>query len=74
MTPRDPDIDRIATSLARIASNDLPQIQNRLNRMDLRMEKMEVNLAWSIRLMIILVTGGVALVLGVLVDALAKAA
>tara|TARA_Y100000296_G_C5113804_1_gene226606 strand:+ start:818 stop:946 length:129 start_codon:yes stop_codon:yes gene_type:complete len=42
--------------------------------MDLRMEKMEVNLAWSIRLMIILVTGGVALVLGVLIDALAKAA
>ena len=42
--------------------------------MDLRMEKMEVNLAWAIRLMIILVTGGVALVLGVLVDVLAKAA
>ena len=74
MTPHARDIDRIANSLARIANNDLPHIQNRLNAMDLRMEKMEVNLAWSIRLMIILVTGGVALVLGVLVDALAKAA
>jgi len=52
VTPRDRDIDRIANSLARIANNDLPHIQNRLNAMDLRMEKMEVNLAWSIRLMI----------------------
>ena len=74
MTPRDPDIDRIATSLARIASNDLPHIQNRLNRMDLRMEKMEVNLNWSIRLMILLATGGIALIIGILVDALANTA
>lgn len=74
MTPRDPDIDRIATSLARIANNDLPHIQNRLNRMDLRMEKMEVNLNWSIRLMILLATGGIALIIGILVDALANTA
>ena len=74
MIPRDPDIDRIATSLARIASNDLPHIQNRLNRMDLRMEKMEVNLNWSIRLMILLATGGIALIIGILVDALANTA
>jgi len=72
--PRDPDIDRIATSLARIANNDLPHIQNRLNRMDLRMEKMEVNLNWSIRLMILLATGGIALIIGILVDALANTA
>ena len=74
MTPRDPDIERIATSLARIANNDLPHIQNRLNRMDLRMEKMEVNLNWSIRLMILLATGGIALIIGILVDALANTA
>ena len=74
MIPRDPDIDRIATSLARIANNDLPHIQNRLNRMDLRMEKMEVNLNWSIRLMILLATGGIALIIGILVDALANTA
>ena len=74
MTPRDPDIDRIATALARIAKNDLPHIQNRLNRMDLRMEKMEVNLNWSIRLMILLATGGIALIIGILVDALANTA
>ena len=74
MTPRDPDIDRIATSLARIANNDLPHIQNRLNRMDLRMEKMEVNPNWSIRLMILLATGGIALIIGILVDALANTA
>ena len=74
MTPRDPDIDRIATSLARIANNDLPHIQNRLNSLELRMEKMAVNLSWSIRLMIVITAGGVSLLIGLLVNLLANTA
>ena len=65
---RDVDMQEIARSLAKIASNDLPHIENRLNRIDIRLEGMDVNIAWSSKLLLGLTVAGVALTIGVIIN------
>ena len=65
---RDVDMQEIARSLAKIASNDLPHLENRLNRIDIRLEGMDVNIAWSSRLLLGLTLAGVALTIGVIIN------
>ena len=65
---RDIDMQEIARSLAKIASNDLPHLENRLNRIDIRLEGMDVNIAWSSRLLLGLTVAGVALTIGVIIN------
>ena len=65
---RDVDMQEIARSLAKIASNDLPHLENRLNRIDIRLEGMDVNIAWSSRLLLGLTVAGVALTIGVIIN------
>ena len=65
---RDIDMQEIARSLAKIASNDLPHLENRLNRIDIRLEGMDVNIAWSSKLLLGLTVAGVALTIGVIIN------
>ena len=65
---RDIDMQEIARSLAKIASNDLPHIENRLNRIDIRLEGMDVNIGWSSKLLLGLTVAGVALTIGVIIN------
>ena len=65
---RDVDMQEIARSLSKIASNDLPHIENRLNRIDIRLEGMDVNIAWSSKLLLGLTVAGVALTIGVIIN------
>ena len=64
---RDVDMQDVARSLSKIASNDLPHIENRLNRIDIRLEGMDVNIAWSSKLLLGLTVAGVALPIGVII-------
>ena len=65
---RDVDMQDIARALSQIASNDLPHLENRLNRIDIRLEGMDVNIAWSSRLLLGLTVAGVALTIGVIIN------
>ena len=65
---RDVDMQDVARSLSKIASNDLPHIENRLNRIAIRLEGMDVNIAWSSRLLLGLTVAGVALTIGVIIN------
>ena len=65
---RDVDMQDVARSLSKIASNDLPHIENRLNRIDIRLEGMDVNIAWSSKLLLGLTVAGVALTIGVIIN------
>ena len=65
---RDVDMQDVARSLSKIASNDLPHLENRLNRIDIRLEGMDVNIAWSSRLLLGLTVAGVALTIGVIIN------
>ena len=65
---RDVDMQDVARSLSKIASNDLPHIENRLNRIDIRLEGMDVNIAWSSKLLLGLPVAGVALTIGVIIN------
>ena len=65
---RDVDMQDIARSLSKIASNDLPHIENRLNRIDIRLEGMDVNIGWSSKLLLGLTVAGVALTIGVIIN------
>ena len=65
---RDVDMQYIARALSKIASNDLPHIENRLNRIDIRLEGMDVNIGWSSRLLLGLTVAGVALTIGLIIN------
>ena len=64
---RDIDIQEIARSLSKIASNDLPHIENRLNRIDVRLEGMDANIAWGSKLLLGLTVAGASLAIGVII-------
>ena len=64
---RDIDIQEIARSLSKIASNDLPHIENRLNRIDVRLEGMDANIAWGSKLLLGLTVAGASLTVGVII-------
>ena len=65
---RDIDMQEIARAVAKIANNDLPHIENRLHRMDIRLEGMDVNIGWSSKLLLGLTVAGVALTIGVIIN------
>ena len=65
---RDVDMQDVARSLSKIASNALPHIENRLNRIDIRLEGMDVNIGWSRKLLLGLTVAGVALTIGVIIN------
>ena len=65
---RDVDMQDVARSLSKIASNDLRHIENRLTRIDIRLEGKEVNIAGSSRLLLGLTVAGVALTIGVIIN------
>ena len=65
---RDIDMQEIARAVAKIANNDLPHLENRLHRMDIRLEGMDANIAWSGRLLLCLTVAGVALTIGVIIN------
>ena len=65
---RDVDMQDIARALSKIASNDLPHIENRLHRIDIRLEGMDVNIGWSSKLLLGLTVAGVALTIGVIIN------
>ena len=65
---RDVDMQEIARSLSKIASNDLPHLENRLNRIDIRLEGMDANIAWAGKLLLGLTIAGVALTIGVIIN------
>ena len=62
----------VATTLAHIANNDLPHMQARLNYIDIRMEKIETNVSWTMKLLIagfiVALGGAVGLVIGLIME------
>ena len=64
---RDVDMHEIARAVAKIANNDLPHIENRLHRMDVRLEGMDANISWAGKLLLGLTVAGAALAIGVII-------
>ena len=64
---RDVDMHEIARAVAKIANNDLPHIENRLHRMDIRLEGMDANISWAGKLLLGLTVAGASLAIGVII-------
>ena len=64
---RDFDMQEIARAVAKIANNDLPHIENRLHRMDIRLEGMDANISWAGKLLLGLTVAGASLAIGVII-------
>ena len=64
---RDIDMQEIARAVAKIANNDLPHIENRLHRMDIRLEGMDANISWAGKLLLGLTGAGASLAIGVII-------
>ena len=65
---REIDVQEIARTLSKISSNDLPHMENRLHRIDIRLEGMDANIAWAGRVLLGLTVAGVALTIGVIIN------
>ena len=65
----DPNLQDIAHTLARIANNDLPHIQNRLNRIDIRLAELRVGVGWMSKLLVAAVVLAASVLIGVVIDA-----
>ena len=64
---REIDVQEIARTLSKISSNDLPHMENRLHRIDIRLEGIDANIAWSGKLLLGLTVAGASLAVGVII-------
>jgi len=65
----EPNLQDIANTLARVANNDLPHIQQRLTQIDVQLGIVQTHLSWQGKLLIILFTVALSLIIGIAVDA-----
>ena len=68
MRQYDPDIHQLSISIARIINNDLPHMTARLNYMDIKLAKIEQNVAWCMRLLIGFAIVAATILLGVFIE------
>ncbi len=68
MQRRDPEIHQLNLAVARILNNDLPHMTARLNHMDVKLAKIEQNVAWCMRLLIGFAIVAATILLGVTIE------
>jgi pimeloyl-CoA synthetase len=68
MQNRDPEIRQLNLAVAKMLNNDLPHMTARLNHMDVKLAKIEQNVAWCMRLLIGFAIVAVTILLGVTIE------
>jgi len=68
MQNRDPEIHQLNLAVAKIINNDLPHMAARLNYMDVKLAKIEQNVAWCMRLLIGFAIVAATILLGVTIE------
>ena len=67
---RDRETQGLSRTVSKIASNDLPHIQNRLNGIDIRLARIDTNMDWATKLLIGLMLLGLGTSIGLLISAI----
>ena len=67
---RDREMQDLSRTVSKIASNDLPHIQNRLNGIDIRLARIDTNMDWATKLLIGLMLLGLGTSIGLLISAI----
>ena len=67
---RDREMQDLSRTVSKIASNDLPHIQNRLNGIDIRLARIDTNMDWATKLLIGLMLLGLSTSIGLLISAI----
>ena len=67
---RDRETQDLSRTVSKIASNDLPHIQNRLNGIDVRLARIDTNMDWATKLLIGLMLLGLSTSIGLLISAI----
>ena len=62
-------LQEIGRTVARISSNDLPHIQDRLNRIDICLAELRVGVGWMSKLLVAAVVLAASVLIGVVIDA-----
>jgi len=68
MQHRDPEIRQLNLAVAKMLNNDLPHMTARLNHMDVKLAKIEQNVAWCMRLLIGFAIVAATILLGVTIE------
>ena len=68
MQHRDPEIRQLNLAVAKMINNDLPHMTARLNHMDVKLAKIEQNVAWCMRLLIGFAIVAATILLGVTIE------
>ena len=67
---RDRETQDLSRTGSKIASNDLPHIQSRLNGIDVRLARIDTNMDWATKLLIGLMLLGLSTSIGLLISAI----
>ena len=67
---RDRETQDLSRTISKIASNDLPHIQIRLNGIDVRLARIDTNMDWATKLLIGLMLLGLSTSIGLLISAI----
>ena len=67
---RDRETQDLSRTISKIASNDLPLIQSRLNGIDIILARIDTNMDWATKLLIGLMLLGLGTSIGLLISAI----
>ena len=67
---RDRETQDLSRTVSKIASNDLPHIQSRLNGIDVRLARIDTNMDWATKLLIGLMLLWLSTSIGLLISAI----
>jgi len=67
---RDREMQALSQTVSKIASNDLPHIQSRLQGIDIRLARIDTNMDWATKLLIGLMLLGLSISIGLLISAI----
>ena len=67
---RNLDFQALSQTVSNLASNDLPHIQNRLNRIDVKLARIDTNMDWATKLLVGVMLLGLSVSIGLLISAI----
>ena len=63
---RNNDFSRLSNAVHKLINNDIPHLTKRLDSLDQRLVKIDTHLSWIIKIMMVIVTSGAALVVAII--------
>ena len=68
MARRNSEFSQLASAVHKLTTNDLPHMTKRLDSLDHRLVRIDTHLSWIIKIMMLILASGGAVVVGLVMD------